>query len=121
MVSLMDESPAEEQSRPSLWQNAEIRRLSCKLDIAHRENGRLTAELREANQQIVYVNDEDSFSVRLGDILVHDQGLGAHIKAMFRMSPFQRKALIRELLEDMMELDEDDDKSCLDMEWVWDN
>ena len=80
---------------------------------------RLTRELREANRQIIYVHDEDSFSVRLNIILVHDEGRAGHVKAMLVMSDWQRTALIRELLENKMGLIEEDDKTCLNMAWVW--
>ena len=102
------ESPVEEQSALS------------KLDAAYKEIERLTRELQEANRQIVYVNDEDTFSVRLGNVLIHEGGLAAHVKAMLVTSNhWQRTALIRELLESKMGLTERDDKTCLNMAWIW--
>ena len=102
------------------WRDAEIEEYAYRLASKDQEIGRLRGELREANRQIINVNDSDCFSFDGYTLKVHEECLTGTVKAELRLnSHFQLKAALREILESTMELDEKDDKTCLDMGWVW--
>ena len=100
--------------------DADETQLLVRLADAETEIARFKEEPAEANKCEITVND-DSFSLCALTLTIHEDGIASRVKAIIKFSSHHEfKALIREVLDRSMELDQEKPEAweCLDMRWV---